>query len=338
MLTYGPRSEAGPGLPPERASEGLLSALSDALRSRQYAPRTIRTYRGWVARFLRSCEPTDPTRLSTHDVNRFLSALAIHERVGPATQNQAASAILFLFRNVLGRDPGPLEGIARARAHRRKLPVVLDRRSVAAILARLRPPHRLIATLLYGSGLRLTEALSLRLEDFSFERNEITVRAAKGGHDRITMLPETAKPAVVEQMGFVRALHERDLRRGAGRVALPHAIARKYPSAAADLAWQWLFPASRLAMDRRVGGRTRHPLHPSAVQRAVKAAVRAAKLDQRASCHTFRHSFATHLLEDGYDIRTIQELLGHRSVKTTMIYTHVLNRGGAGVRSPLDRL
>ena len=337
MFKFDPRTDAGPGLPDHRKRELILQALTDALRSRQYAPRTIRTYRAWASRFLRSCDPLEPGRLSAAHINRFLSDLAIRQRVSPATQNQAASAILFLYRHVLGRDPGPLERITRARAGKR-LPVVLDRSSVAALLHELDPPYSLVATLLYGSGLRLLEALHLRVKDVSIERQEIMARAGKGNRDRVTMLPEAAKHAVIEQMGFVRALHERDLRRGAGRVELPHAIARKYPTAATDLAWQWLFPAARLSVDREARHRMRRPLHPSAVQRAVKAAVRAAKIDQRATCHTLRHSFATHLLEDGYDIRTIQELLGHKSVKTTMIYTHVLNRGGAGVRSPLDRL
>jgi integron integrase len=337
MFKLDARTEAGPGLPEARKREAILHALARALQGRQYARRTVRTYCGWASRFLRTCEPIDPARLSTKDINAFLSTLAIRDRVSPATQNQAASAILFLFRHVLGRDPGPLEGITRARAGK-SLPVVLERAGVAAVLHELRPPHSLVARLLYGSGLRLLEALGLRIKDISLERREITVRGGKGRRDRVTMLPEAAKHAVLEQTGFVRAMHERDLRRGAGSVALPHAIARKYPAAATDLAWQWLFPAARLSTDRRAGGRARHPLHPSAVQRAVKAAVRATGIDQRASCHTFRHSFATHLLEDGYDIRTIQELLGHKSVRTTMIYTHVLNRGGAGVRSPLDRL
>ena len=254
-----------------------------------------------------------------------------------ATQNQAASALLFLYREVLCRTIDPPQGVVRPRKQRR-LPVVVTHGEVAAVLRELTGTRRLVAELLYGSGLRLLEGLQLRVKDLDLERDEITVRRGKGGHDRVTVLPSALRQDLNRQLKRVRAQHEADCRRGAGWVEVPNALDRKAPAAARELQWQWLFPATRCYTHEATGQRRRHHLHESAIQRAVTEAVRSAGITKRASCHTFRHSFATHLLEDGYDIRTIQELLGHRSVKTTMIYTHVLNRGGRGVRSPLDRL
>jgi integron integrase len=314
--------------------------MRTALRTRRYARKTERAYLAWVERYFRFYPGRDPRHLDLPEINAFLSALAVKGKVSAATQNQAASALLFLYRGVLGCDPGPIEGVVRARRGKR-LPVVLEREEVAQVLRQLTPPYRLISTLLYGSGLRLSEALHLRIHDVEQDRREILIRGGKGDKDRVTMLPEAARLAVVEQMGFVRALHERDRARGAGWVELPDAVGRKYPNAGQELGWQWLFPATRLSALRSAAHRNergRHPLHDSAVQRAVKQAVSQTGISKPATCHTFRHSFATHLLQDGYDIRTIQELLGHKSVRTTMIYTHVLNRGGHGVRSPLDRL
>ena len=313
----------------------LLTTLRASLRVRHYSPRTEEAYVAWVRRFVRFHEFRHPRELGPCAVAAFLSDLATRRRVSASTQNQALAALLFLYREVL-REPSPgLEGVIRAkRPHR--LPVVLSRDEAHAVLAELSGAPRLVALLLYGSGLRLLEALRLRVKDLDLARGELTVRAGKGDKDRRTVLPAAAAVPLREHLARVRALHARDLARGAGRVALPGALERKLPQAGREWGWQWVFPATTHYRDRETGERRRHHLHESAVQRAVREAVLKAGISKRATCHTFRHSFATHLLEDGYDIRTVQELLGHNDVRTTMIYTHVLNRGGRGVRSPLD--
>ena len=254
-----------------------------------------------------------------------------------STQNQALSGLLFLYREVLHRDVAWVEGVIRARAPRR-LPVVLAREEVRAILQEMRGTPKLMALLLYGAGLRLLECARLRIKDVEFTSNQILVRGGKGDKDRVTLLPSVAKPDLARQLQFAREQHQRDLQHNAGWVALPGALGRKYPTAGREWAWQWVFPATRVHVDRLTGQRRRHHLHETVLQRAVKDAVRRAGLNKPATCHTFRHSFATHLLEDGYDIRTVQELLGHRDLSTTMIYTHVLNRGYGAVRSPADRV
>jgi integron integrase len=308
-----------------------------AARERHFARRTEEAYVAWIRRFVHHHGLRHPAELGGRDVAAFLSHLANEHGVSPSTQRQAASALLFLYEAVLERPLELPKGIVSPR-RRRRLPVVLTRREVGLLLDELQGTHRLIAEVLYGSGLRLMEAMSLRIKDVDPARGEIVVRSGKGGHDRITMLPESLTTAIIRQVDRVRDIHDRDLAAGAGWVDLPRAFAIKHPGAAREPGWQFLFPATRVHRDTGTGQRRRHHLHESAVQRAVKKAVRRAGITKRASCHTLRHSFATHLLEDGYDIRTIQELLGHRSVRTTMIYTHVLNRGGRGVRSPLDRL
>ena len=274
--------------------------------------------------------------MGAREVTAFLSNLAARG-VSASTQNQALSAILFLYGAVLGHQLEWMHEIVRAQRPVR-LPVVLSREEVTALLSRLHGPVWLMASLMDGAGLRLMECAELRIKDVNFDRGEVTVRDGKGGKDRVTMLPAAVTRRLVEHFTRVKAQHERDVTAGRGRVALPGLLRVKYPNAPNEWAWQWAFPATRFFVDRETGERRRHHLHESVVQRAVKEAARAAGLSRPATCHSLRHSFATHLLEAGYDIRTIQELLGHRDVSTTMIYTHVLNQGGRGVRSPLDQL
>jgi integron integrase len=314
----------------------LLDRVRDRLRARHFSPRTEQAYVGWIRRFILFHGKRHPQEMGEPDITMFLSDLATRGRVSASTQNQALSALLFLYREVLATPVDRLDGVVRARRPLR-LPVVLTRSEVTALLAGLSGTPALMARLMYGSGLRLLECATLRVKDLDLSRREILVRDGKGRKDRVTtVLPESAVTALAAHLEDVKALHEDDLRAGAGYVALPDALRIKYPSAARDWAWQWVFPATRLYVDAETGERRRHHLHESVVQRAVREAARRAGFTKPASCHSLRHSFATRLLEAGYDIRTIQELLGHRDVATTMIYTHVLNRGGRGVRSPLD--
>jgi integron integrase len=271
------------------------------------------------------------------EINAFLTHLAVEGNVSASTQTQALCGLLFLYRTVLEREVGELEGLIRAR-RRRKVPVVLTPEEVRAILGGIQGTERLFLSLLYGTGLRLAEALRLRVKDIDFSYDQIVVRDGKGAKDRVTMLPGTLKAELMAHLKRVKALHDADLREGHGRVHMPHALARKYPSASAEWGWQYVFPAATRSLDPRSGERRRHHLHERGIQRAFHDAARHAGIAKHATCHTLRHSFATHLLMNGYDIRTVQELLGHRSVQTTMIYTHVLNRGGRGEQSPMDRL
>ena len=323
--------------PPDDRGPRLLPRLRAVLAVRHYSPRTADAYCGWVRRYVRFHGLRHPMELSAGDVGAFLSHLATAGRVSASTQNQAHAALLFLYRDVLGVPLGAVEALVHAKRPVR-LPVVLTRDEVRAVLAELHGPSALVALLLYGGGLRVLEALHLRVKDVDLARPQLVVRDGKGAKDRVTVLPGRAVPTLRAHLARVQRLHARDLAAGAGRVALPGALARKLPGAAAEWAWQWVFPASRQYRDRETGEPRRHHLHATVVQRAVRDAARRALLAKRVTCHTFRHSFATHLLEDGYDIRTVQELLGHEDVRTTMIYTHVLNRGGRGVRSPADGL
>jgi len=315
----------------------LIERLTGAIRSRHYSARTEEAYVRWVWRFLRANRMRHPARLGEAEVARFLTTLAQRELVSASTQNQAAAALLFLYREVLGRDVERWKGVVRAKEPGR-LPVVLTREEVRAVLGCLRGAPRMVGFLLYGSGLRLQECLELRVKDVDFGRGEIRVRRGKGQQDRVTILPAAGRAALKRHLGRVRGRHREDLAAGAGYTDLPGALGTKLPGASREWPWQYVFPAGRLHEDPRTGRRCRGHLHPSAVQRAVRAAARRSGISKRATCHTFRHSFATHLLENGYDIRTVQELLGHRDVRTTMIYTHVLNRGAFGVQSPIDRL
>ncbi len=314
----------------------LMVQVRQALRLRHYSRRTEKAYCRWIRRFIAFHGTRHPAELGEQDVTRFLSHLAEEGNVGPSTQTQALSALLFLYRNVLQLDMGWFSGVVRARA-RPSLPVVLTRDEVRAVLGQLSGIERLVCALLYGSGLRLLEGLQLRVKDLDFAAGELVVRRGKGNKDRVTVLPTVLRAQLKAHLERVRRVHQIDLARGGGRVKLPGALVRKLPKAGCEWGWQYVFPATRVYRDKSTGEFRRHHLHESVVQRAVKEAVRRAEITKRATCHSFRHSFATHLLEDGYDIRTVQELLGHSDVSTTMIYTHVLNRGGLGVRSPLDR-
>lgn len=322
----------GRGVPPGPGPR-LLARLRAAIRVRHYSRRTEEAYVSWVRRFVRSSGMKHPAELGERDVERFLTGLAVERGVSASTQTQALSALIFLYDAVLGRPLGLFEGVVRAKGSKR-LPVVLTRDEVHAVVGAMTGTAALVAAILYGSGLRLLEALQLRVKDLDFARREIAVRGGKGDRDRRTMLPDVLVSPLLTHLAAVRAAHERD----AGRVMLPNAIALKFPGAAVEWRWQWVFPARRAHVDAPGGETRRHHLHETVIQRAFRAALQRAGITKRATCHSLRHSFATHLLEDGYDIRTVQELLGHRDVSTTMIYTHVLNRAGRGVRSPADRL
>jgi integron integrase len=325
---------SSPAIPPKPK---LLDQMREALRSRHYSRRTEATYCTWVKRYIFFHNVRHPAEMAEPEINAFLTHLAVKERISASTQTQALSALLFLYRHVLGREIGDLGEVIRARKPKR-VPVVMTREEVKSVLCHLTGDKWLMASLMYGAGLRLMECLRLRVQDIDFSRNEITIRDGKGAKDRITMLPESLKQALGRHLVQVRAIHGKDLKDGCGRVQMPDALDRKYPNAPREWRWQWVFPQENRWKNLKTGEKGRHHTDESLVQKAVKDAVAKAGLTKRATCHTFRHSFATHLLEGGYDIRTVQELLGHNDVKTTMIYTHVLNRGPAGVRSPVDVL
>jgi integron integrase len=313
----------------------LLDRVRAACRLRHYSLRTEEAYVAWIKRFILFHNKRHPLDMGAAEINAFLTDLAVVGRVSASTQNQAFSALLFLYQKVLEVDPGRIAGVVRA-VRPKRLPVVLTREEVRRVIEQLDGTFALMARLLYGSGLRLLECLRLRVKDIDFGRGEITVRQGKGDKDRRTMLPTTVRADLSDHLRRVRLLHERDLSRGFGSVWLPEALERKFPNAAHEWAWQWVFPSAVLSVDPRTGIKRRHHAHEGSVSRAITQAVRRAGLTKHATSHSFRHSFATHLLEAGHDIRTVQELLGHADVSTTMIYTHVLNRGGCGVKSPLD--
>jgi integron integrase len=315
-------------------STRFLDQLRRDLRDRGYAYRTEQTYLHWVKRFILFHGKRHPARMGAADINSFLSFLANDRDCSPATQRIALNALVYLYRKFLGLDLEPL-AFERARIKRR-LPVVLTHAEALRLIENLSGTHRLMVEVLYGSGLRLNELLSLRVKDLDFEMLTITVRSGKGDKDRTTLLPVSLQETLRQQVARVAKLHQRDLEDGYGEVYMPHALARKYPSAARELAWQFLFPATSIGRDPRSGVLRRHHLHDTTLRKAVTKARREADITKPVRCHTFRHSFATRLLQQGYDLRTIQKLLGHSDVRTTEIYTHVLGRGGMGVISPLD--
>ena len=313
----------------------LMDQVRDVLRLKHYSLRTERSYCDWIERFIRFHQLRHPKEMGEAEVSSFLTQLARDEQVAAATQNQALSALLFLYKHVLKQEIGWLDNVERVKRPAR-VPVVLTRDEVHKIFAHLHGMPRLMAGLLYGSGLRLMECVRLRVKDIDFGYARITVREGKGGKDRVTMLPVNLAPVLQRHLQKVKVQHEQDIDDGFGHVHLPDALTRKFPSAAREWGWQYVFPSSRISLDPRTAMRRRHHVDENVLQLALKKAVRAAGINKPASCHTLRHSFATHLLENGYDIRTVQELLGHKDVSTTMIYTHVLNRPGLGVKSPLD--
>jgi integron integrase len=314
----------------------LLDLVRESLRLRHYSIHTEKTYIQWIKRFILFHRKRHPKEMGKAEIEQFLTHLAVNRNVAASTQNLALNAIVYLYQQVLEINIGELENVVRAKRPQR-LPVVFTRDEVKAIMAHLQGNRWLMAQLLYGSGLRLMECVRLRVKDIDFAYQQIVVRDGKGKKDRVTILPSSAMPALQSQIEKVRRIHEQDLAKGYGTVYLPYALARKYPRAAIELGWQYVFPAAKLSLDPRSGCEQRHHLGGQSLQRAVKRAVKAAGIVKPGSCHSMRHSFATHLLEDGYDIRTVQDLLGHNDVSTTMIYTHVLNRGGRGVISPADR-
>lgn len=335
-MSYHPKNEVITGPTSQQGrGPGLLERVRERCRVRHYSLRTERAYVDWIWRFVRANHKRHPRELGAVEVEAFLSALATTHDVAASTQNQALSALLFLYREVLGIQLPWMESVVRAKRPQ-KIPTVLSRAEVLRLLALMDGQVALMASLLYGTGMRLMECVRLRVQDVDFDRNEICVRNGKGGKDRRVPLPRRLHQRLLEQIERVRAQHDQDLAAGHGEVYLPHALARKYPNAEREFSWQYVFPSPRESKDPRSGRLRRHHIDEGILQRAVKLARDRAGIDKRASCHTLRHSFATHLLESGQDIRTVQELMGHKDVSTTQIYTHVLGRGANGVLSPLD--
>ena len=323
---------------PPTAPQGkkLLDLYSEKIRLKQYSYRTEKTYIQWVRDYILFHNKRHPKEMGMTEINQFITHLVVDRKASASTQNQAISAILFLYRNVLDMelDESKLEFIRPKRGKR--VPNVISTAQVKTVIAGMNHPYKLMTQLMYGGGLRLMECLRLRVKDFDFDNRCITVYDGKGGDDRVTILPDSLIAPLKEHLTQVKALHQKDLSKGHGAVVMPFALDKKYPSAHKQWIWQYVFPASTLSADPQTGKIGRHHIHETALQRAIREAVKATNVDKRVTPHTFRHSFATHLLQNGYDIRTVQELLGHKDVKTTMIYTHVLQRGGLAVKSPLD--
>jgi integron integrase len=330
MGWYGPGSRY-------RDIHDLLRLVDERIRFRHFSPRTSQAYAQWIHRFVKFHGGRDPRILGQVEIEEFLSNLAVKKKVGASTQNQALAALLFLYKDIFGKDLPWMKGIVHAK-RKKKLPVVMSQKEVQVVLGEMVGTPKLVATVLYGSGLRLMEGCRLRVKDIDFDRHEIHIRNGKGGKDRKTMLPHRLVGPLERHLHRVRRQHREDCARGWGSVELPGAMDKKSPTSPWDWAWQWVFPATSAYLHEGTQTRRRHHLHETVIQKEVRRSVQALRMSKRVTCHTFRHSFATHLLESGSDIRTIQELLGHADVRTTMIYTHVLNRGGFGTLSPFDRL
>jgi integron integrase len=313
----------------------LLDKVRQRIRLKGYSIRTEKSYVSWIKRFILFHGKRHPQEMGKPEIEAFLSHLVMKRNVASSTQNQAFNAILFLYKYVLDADmPEDINALRSKKPVR--VPTVMTREETLKLIAMMHGTHQLMAKLIYGCGLRVMECIRLRVKDIDFAMNQIVVRDGKGKKDRITVLPDGVKPALIEHLVYVKRLHQDDLTKGYGRVYLPNALAKKYPNADRQWGWQYAFPAKTLSKDPRSGMKRRHHLHVSCIQKAIRKAVNLCAVVKPVGCHTLRHSFATHLLAEGYDIRTVQELLGHKDVSTTMIYTHVLNRGGKGVRSPLD--
>lgn len=319
------------------AKPKLIQRVREKIRKKNYSYRTEKAYVRWIVRFIKFCGTRHPLKIKPKEIERYLSHLAVNRKVAASTQNQALCAIIFLYKQVLEKTLPEFQHIQWAKKPK-KLPVVLTKAEVKRIFIHLEGIPLMVSTLLYGSGLRISEAIRIRVKDVDFGYSQLLVRNGKGWKDRITILPSIAVSMLQKQIKKVQLLHDKDTQRGYGEVLLPKALARKYPNAATKLGWQYLFPSRKIAKDPRSDLQHRYHVSDTYIQRAVRRAVKKTSISKHASCHTFRHSFATHLLEEGYDIRTVQELLGHKNVKTTMIYTHVLNKGGKGVKSPVDKL
>jgi integron integrase len=332
MQKYGRNADIGV---PDKRFDGFLEEVRQTLRRLHYAARTEETYMDWIRRFLVFGQPRSRDELTSELVREYLTFLANVRKVSANTQNQALNALVFVFREVLARGSVELEGVTRA-PEKRRLPVVLSKSEVKKLVTAMDEPYRLMSELMYGTGMRLMECARLRVKDVDFEALQVVVRSGKGDKDRITTLPVSLVEKLRAHLAEARKVHERDLSNGVGATFLPEALARKWPNAAKEWKWQYVFPASKFSEDPETGAVRRHHVHENSLQKAVMKASQDAGIHKRVSCHTLRHSFATHLLEAGYDIRTVQELLGHSDVSTTMIYTHVLNRPGLAVRSPLD--
>jgi integron integrase len=328
-------ASSSPGKSKAQTKPKLLDRVRATARLRHLSLRTERAYVDWIKRYIFFHNKRHPQYMGEAEIRAFISDLAVKGKVSASTQTVALSAVLFLYRDVLKKELPYVANIERAQKPKR-LPTVFTRDEAKRIVSRLSGTHGLVAALLYGSGLRLMECLRLRVKDVDFTYGQIMVRDGKGEKDRVTMLPESLKQTLEVHLKRVKSIHEEDLKAGCGEVYLPYALVKKYPRAAKEWGWQYVFPAASLSLDPRTGRKRRHHISDNAIQSAMKKAIRSSGLIKHGSCHTLRHSFATHLLEDGYDIRTVQELLGHKDVRTTMIYTHVLNKGGRGVRSPLD--
>jgi integron integrase len=319
--------------PPKR----LLDQVREKIRIKHYSIRTEQAYVSWIKRFILFHDKRHPNEMGKQEIEAFLTHLAKNLNVASSTQNQAFNALLFLYNQVLDKALGDKINATRAKKPRR-LPTVMTNEEAMKVINNLSGSNKLMAKLLYGSGLRLMECLRLRVKDVDFGMHQIMVRDGKGKIDRVTLLPESVMADLKEQLERVKAIHENDINQGYGKVYLPYALSRKYPNANLEWCWQYVFPSKSLSKDPRTGATRRHHIHENSLQKAVKKAVKLTRIPKPVSCHTFRHSFATHLLESGYDIRTVQELLGHKDVNTTMIYTHVIKKGGKGVKSPLDTL